>query len=146
MSLMGKFLPISKFLLMGKFINAGLLLVNLGFSFFRNWNPRRILKNDFYKCFSTISKNNYWKVAAELVSDKEAYGGPQQALKIWLTLRIMKIENFLFLWNQYLNWLVLRSESNTNLWEFPVFYIVVRNDPADPRKINPIFPGYPTKG
>ena len=28
------------------------------------------------------SKNNYWKVAAELVSDKEAYGAQKQALNI----------------------------------------------------------------
>ena len=32
-----------------------------------------------------MSKNNYWKVAAELVSNKEAYGAQKQALNIWLT-------------------------------------------------------------
>ena len=37
---------------------------------------------DYVRIIRTISKNNYWKVAAELVSDKEADGAQKHALNI----------------------------------------------------------------
>jgi len=51
---------------------------------------------------------NYLKVAAVLVSGKEAYGGQKQALIISLTLRTMEIEDFRFLCRQYFHGLVHR--------------------------------------
>ena len=41
-----------------------------------------------------MSKNKYLKVAAELDSNKEAYGGQKQALNIWLALKTTKIKIF----------------------------------------------------
>ena len=59
---------------------------NMVFTLFKNvskmWNPRRVSKNGFQKWFGTISKNKYWKVEEDLVSNKEAYGAQKQALNI----------------------------------------------------------------
>ncbi len=63
----------------------------------------------FLKCFSTISKNNYWKVAALMVSGKEAYGSQKHALNISLTLETMNIEDFQSSCHHFFNWLMLFS-------------------------------------
>ena len=36
-------------------------------------------------------------------------------------------------------------ENNTYLWEFTVFYIVVKNDPADPNILHPDFSSFANK-
>ena len=73
-----------------------------------------------------------------MVSDKEAHGDQKQALNIWLTLKTMNIENFQFI---YFFYLLVQPDrrGDADLLEFLVFYMIVKNDPADLNTNRPDF-------